>query len=166
MKTTMKVLLLLLLAGPAAAQVPGQGPGQGQGMQRRAQLEQQVLQRFVQRASDQLALPAATRPRLAQVMREIASDRRQLNQESMQLRRRLAQAVQGGAEDAEFNRLLDDQRRLRQREHELWLREQARLEEILTPRQRAHFTLLWFRLQEDARTLMMQRTPPGPPGAR
>lgn len=162
-RKVLPMLLLLLLAAPAAGQVPGQGPGPG--MQRRAQLEQQVLQRFVQRASDQLALPAATRPRLAQVIRESSADRRALNQQTMQLRRRMALAVQGSAEDAEFTRLLEEQRRLREREHELWLREQARLEEILTPRQRAHFTLLWFRLQEEARDLMLQR-PPGPPRAR
>jgi hypothetical protein len=59
--------------------------------------------------------------------------------------------------DAQLEQLLQEQRGLRQREHELWQREQDRLQHVLTPRQRVHFALLWLRLQDDARGLMMQR---------
>jgi hypothetical protein len=134
-------------------------------MQRRAQLEQQLLQRFVQRAGTEMALSQESRPRLGQVVHDIARERRVLNQEGMMLRRRIVQALQDpSAGDAQFEPLLQEQRRLREREHELWVREQTRLEELLTPRQRAHFALLWQRLQDDARAVMMQRGPGGPPG--
>lgn len=161
MRTAWASLAVVFLAVPLAAQNPPPS-----GMQRRAQLEQQLLQRFVQRASTEMALSQESRPRLGQVVHEIARERRVLNQEGMMLRRRIVQTLQDpAAGDAQFEPLLEEQRRLRQREHELWQREQARLEGILTPRQRAQFALLWQRLQDDARNIMMQR-PPGPPGGR
>ncbi|NJD09075.1 MAG: hypothetical protein FIB01_01075 [Gemmatimonadetes bacterium] len=67
------------------------------------------------------------------------------------------------ATDAQFDQLLAEQNALRLREHQLWQREQNRLAQVLTRRQRAHFVLLWLRLQDAARGLMMQR---GIPPAR
>ncbi len=109
MRTAWVSVALVLAAAPLAAQNPPPP-----GMQRRAQLEQQLLQRFVQRAGTELALSQESRPRLGQVVHEIARERRVLNQEGMMLRRRIVQTLQDpAAADAQFEPLLLEQRRLR-----------------------------------------------------
>jgi hypothetical protein len=159
-------LLALLLAAPLASQRPG-----APGAVRRAQLEAQVLQRFARQAGQEMRLDSAEQRRLALVVREVAVARRMLNDSAMDLRRRMATAVRDpAASDAQLEQLLSEHRVLRQREQMLWEREQARLQQILSLRQRAQFWLLWTRLQDEARGLMMQRGlgprggTTGPPG--
>lgn len=159
---------LMLLCGlvPTAVVVPAGLHAQVPGAEapRRQALEQQVLQRFVQRAMTEMALPASARPALVQVVRETSTERRRLNLEAVLLRRRLAGAVRDtGTSDPTFEQILLEMRQLREREHALWQREQERLRQILSPRQLAQFSLLWLRLQEDARALMLQRPAPPPP---
>lgn len=150
--------ILLALLGAAGLAVAPAAAQQGPGMQRRAQLEQQVMQRFMQRAITEIGVPAASRARFTEIVREISADRRAINLAAQQLRRRMMQAVQDpGIKDAQFERMLQEQRTLRQREFDLWQREQARLGEVLTPRQRTQFTVLWLQLHENARNLMQQR---------
>src|SRR3990172_7547736 len=144
-------LLALLLAAPVAAQRPG-----APGAMRRAQLEAQLLQRFARQAGQEMRLDSTEQRRLALVVREVAVARRMLNDSAMDLRRRMTVAVRDpAASDAQLEQLLSEQKVLRQREQRLWEREQARLQQILSLRQRAHFWLLWTRLQDDARGLMM-----------
>jgi hypothetical protein len=151
-------LFLAVLGSPAVAQ---QG---APGMQRRIQLEQQLMQRFVQRAAGEMQLSPAARQRLGEIVRESFLERRRLNLEAVQLRRRMVVALQGTTTtNAQFEEMLQEQRRLRQREQELWERDQVRLRELLSPRQRAQFAMLWQRLQDDARSLMQQRGEPGAP---
>jgi len=146
-------LLLLVLAFPASAQRPGDPAGR-----RRIQLETMLLQRFAQQAGREMRLAAPEQARLGAIVQEVAAARRDLNLAAADLRRRLALAVRDPAvTDAQFDQLLKEQRDLRQREQDLWQQEQLRLAQMLTPRQRAHFALLWLRLQDDARGLMMQR---------
>ena len=155
------VLLLLALGAPLAAQTPGAPLGR-----RRDRLEAQLLQRFTQQAGRELRLAVPEQARLGRVVQEVAAARRELNLAALDLRRRLTAAVRDTTiTDAQLEQLLTEQRALRQREHDLWQREQQRLQQVLTPRQRVHFALLWLRLQDDARGLMMQRgRVPLPPG--
>lgn len=153
MRQVLCALLLLASAAPIAAQRPGDPA-----VRRRAQLETQLLQRFAQQAGRQLNLDAAKQANLARIVQDMGAARRDLNAQAVDLRLRLAVAIRDSTTtDAQFERLSNDQAVLRQRDYELWQREQQRLQQILTPRQRAHFALLWFRLQDDARGLMMQR---------
>jgi len=153
MRRLLPVCFLLLLAIPVAAQQPAGPAGR-----RRAQLETQLLQQFARQAGQELQLDDAGRARLGRIVQEVAAERRNLNASALDLRRRLQLAVRDSTTtDAQFVQLLRQQGALRQREHQLWQREQNRLSQVLTPRQRAHFTLLWLRLQDDARGLMMQR---------
>jgi hypothetical protein len=146
------VLALLVAAGPAAAQRPGAGR-----MERRAQLEEQVLDRFVQRAGDDLELDAAHRTQLRTYVRASAAERRQLHRASLELRRRMLQGLNQGGDDAQFEGLLREHAELQEREQALADRELAQLAAFLTPRQRTHYLLLWMRLQENARAMLMQR---------
>lgn len=153
MRRLLPFLLLLLLVLPASGQQPGDPAGR-----RRAQLETQLLQRFTRQAGQEMRLDSAARDRLTRIIQGVAAERRDLNTAAIDLRRRLALAVRDPAStDAQFEQLMAEQNALRQRENQLWQREQARLSQVLTPRQRAHFALLWLRLQDDARGLMMQR---------
>jgi len=145
-------LLLLLLAMPVAAQRLGAPAA------RRAQLETQLLQRFVAQAGREMQLDAASQGRLARIVREVAAERRDLNMSAVELRQRLAAATRDQATpEAQFEQLLLEQEQLRAREQQIWQREQTRLGQVLTARQRAQFSLLWLRLQEDARGVLMQR---------
>jgi len=160
MRQLLMAFLLLAIVAPATAQRPGDAAGR-----RRAQLETQLLQRFAQQAGNQMSLGAGERAKLSRIVQEVGAARRDLNQAAVDLRLRLAVAVRDStATDAQFEQLLNDQLKLRQREHDLWQEEQQRLQQVLTPRQMAQFALLWLRLQDDARGLMMQRGL-GPPRA-
>jgi hypothetical protein len=153
MKRALWLLLAAILAPPLAAQDSG-----ALAAPRRAQLEAQLLQRFTQRAGRELRLGPAQQASLVRIVRETALERRQLNLAGADLARRLDLAVRDSAAgDSLFQRLLAQQRNLRQRELRLWLREQQNLAQVLSPRQHAHFTHLWLRLQEDARGLLLQR---------
>jgi Spy/CpxP family protein refolding chaperone len=136
--------LLATLALPAAgwAQRP---PIQ---QQRRA-LERQILQRFVQQSADEMRLAPERRDQLERWLTESTRERRTLAEQATVVRRRLADAVQNPrTSDAEFERILGDLDQLRQREYELWKRDEAELARTLTPRQRAHFAIRLLRLQE------------------
>jgi hypothetical protein len=152
-----RLVLLVLGLLLAAAPVDAQRPGAGRAMERRQQLEEQVLTRFVERAGDELRLDAGRREQLRTHVRNSAAERRQLHRASLELRRRMLQSLNTQAEDAEFERLLRELRELQDREQSLADRELEQLGAFLTPRQRAHYLLLWMRLQENARALLMQR---------
>ena len=153
MRPLLALFLLLATAAPATAQRPGDPA-----LRRRAQLEAQLLQRFAQRAGNQLNLSAPESANLARIVQEVGAARRDLNQAAVDLRLRLTVAVRDSTTTkAQFEQLLNEQLSLRQREFNLWQQEQQRLQQVLTPRQLAHFALLWLRLQDDARGLMMQR---------
>jgi uncharacterized membrane protein len=143
---------VLLLPVGASAQVPP--PLQQQRMNtgrpdRRATLERQILQRFVDQSAAEMRLPRERRDRLERWLTESTAERRDLTTRAADLRKRLVDAVGDPATtDAEFERILRDLDALRQREYELWKRDQDELARTLTPRQRAHFAIRLLRLQE------------------
>ena len=115
--------------------------------------------------SRDLRLDAAARGRLERHVRETGQQRRMLARQSVELRRRLNMAVQDSASsDAEINGLLTELEQLRARENELWKNDQDALGRMLTPRQRAVFTLQFMMLNERIRDLVQNRQPP--PGGR
>jgi Spy/CpxP family protein refolding chaperone len=160
------VLLSLLALMPALATAqrradgfPGGRLGPPPGARQR--LEAEVFDRFMNKVSRDLRLDAPARTRLERHVRETGQQRRMLAQRSVELRRRLNQAVRDSSRsDAEIGGLLDEFEQLRTREHELWKSDQDALGRMLTPRQRAVFTLQFMMMNERIRDLMQQRQPP------
>ena len=147
--------LALVLAGPAS------GSAQGGERDRRERLEEEVRGRFLDMATTRLELTASQKERLATVLEEGAAARRGLMRESMTLRRRLIQAAGDPATPADtFEDLLRRMDALAQREHGLQQREQERLAEFLTPRQRALYVMMRIRFNEQVRDVVRGRRPP------
>jgi hypothetical protein len=137
--------------GAPGAQPPGRPP------LRRDALEAQVLTRFAKRASDEMALDGTQRTRLAEVIRSTSTRRKQLNQRSMEMHKRFMQAIRDQATTPEaFTKLLADQQALRHEEQQIADSEMTELQRFLTPRQQAHFLMLWIRLQDNARQIQSQ----------
>jgi hypothetical protein len=164
------LLPALLLGGPAVyGQVHGQqGGGADQARRavleaRRDSLEAQIMNRFLLQLGRELRLDDDQRARAERAMRTGAARRRELMSSSAELRARLHRAVRDpGTSDAALVLLLTEHEALRQRENVLWRLEQDELAEVLTPRQRVHFLLLWVRFQDDVRQILMQQMrPPG-----
>lgn len=158
----MRILWLSLvatLAVPAAGWAQRPPPLQQRSMDRRGVLERQILQRFVQQSADEMRLAPERRDRLERWLTESTAERRVLSEQAAGLRQRLMAAVRDPATtDAEFERVLRELDQLREREYELWKRDQAELTRTLTPRQRAHFAIRLLRLQE-----MIDERRDGPP---
>ncbi|MEO5511861.1 MAG: hypothetical protein ABIV28_08000 [Longimicrobiales bacterium] len=129
---------------------------------KRDALEAQVLNRFLNRASDDVGLDGAQRTRVGEIVRASGLRRRALNGRSVELHRRFQVAIRtADTPPATFSRLLADHQALRSEEQQIAETEQAELKKVLSPRQQAHFLMLWIRLQENARQIQAQR--PGPP---
>jgi Spy/CpxP family protein refolding chaperone len=133
----------------------------------RARLEAEIFDRFMNKVSRDLQLDAGARNRLERHVRETGQQRRQLAQQSVQLRRRLNEAVQDpNRSDGAIAGLLNELEQLRTRENELWKNDQNALGQMLTPRQRAVFTLQFMQLNERIRDLVQQRQVPPPDTSR
>jgi len=156
------VLILALLPVATQAQRPeGEGSG-GPNHARRAELEAQIFSRFMDRVTEQLKLDTGSRQRLEEQLRANGDRRRALARSTVQLRQQLVRATRDStASEAEIQRLLNQFDQLRQQENELWSSEQQALANLLSPRQRALFTLEWLRFNERVRGMMMERRPQG-----
>lgn len=157
MKRTI-LLVLALLASPAV--LHAQRP-QGRMPQRdRVMLERQIMQRFARQVGEELDLSADQRTRVEQWLLDSNRRRRELAQETMGLRRELAEAVRSPATaDAEFERLLDRLRDVRRRELEQLQQDERELSQWLSPRQRAHLFVGLGRFQERIRSIISERGP-------
>lgn len=157
--TMLAALLLLPLAGRVEAQQDTTGAG-------RARLERQVLRQFVERTAQQTGMTAEQRTRIEAVLRASAERHRERMMAGVRLRRELAAAI-GDARtgDAEFTRLLAQIERLRAQEQDAWRQDQRAIAGVLTPRQRAVFTVRWMEFQERVRGAMGRgaRRGMGPP---
>jgi Spy/CpxP family protein refolding chaperone len=152
--------LLLLAPAGAAAQQSGPDPARRAAMEaRRDSLEAEILNRFVEQLNRELRLEGDQRTRIERALRAGAHRRRELMRTTGELRGEMVRALRNtGTTDAEFNRLLAQQETLRQREHELWTREQEELSRILSPRQRTQFAMQWIRFQDNIRDIVSQQT--------
>jgi Spy/CpxP family protein refolding chaperone len=124
-------------------------------------LEAQVFDHFMTRVSTEMRLSTAGRTRLEQYLKQSGAQRRELARQTVQLRRRLFEATRDSTSaEAEIDQLLREFAQLREREQELWNRDQAELANQLTPRQRAVFILQWMAFNERIRSIMQGREPP------
>ena len=154
-------MLVACLPGNIAGQVRGRGRPprlDAQARPNRAALERQILQRFVEQSGREMGLNGPTQTRLQQILNESNARRRQINQEGVQLRQRLVDAIRNPqTTDGDFAAILTEIDALREREHELWRDDQQLLAKELTPRQRAVFMVRWLRFQENIRDLIERR---------
>jgi Spy/CpxP family protein refolding chaperone len=158
MRSLISAALIAVLLPAAAEAQAGRGRPAAADSAQRAQLEARVLQRFFERTAEELALTGDQTTRLRTLFTDGVDRRRQVARQSAEIRRELAEAVrEAGSSDAVLNRHLAALQALRQREHELWLREQQVLAELLTPRQRAVYMSRWLTLQDNVRDLMARR---------
>jgi Spy/CpxP family protein refolding chaperone len=152
------VAVALAMVVPSVAMAQAGPRGAPPTPEQRAELEGRVIQRFIQQTGAELGLAAEQTVQLETLFREQMTARRQVARSASELRRRLQQAVQTGTtSEAQFARMLSELETLRNREHELEVREQARLAELLTPKQRAILAVNWFRMQENMREVMSRR---------
>ena len=154
------IALLLVLPVGANAQVAGRGGARQ--MQSRSQLEARVYQRFLEQSGREIGLSSDERSRLQSWLQDSQDQRRNLSDQAAAIRERLLRAVANPeTSDAEFEQILDDLNNLRDREHDLWQRDQRELAELLPPRKRAQFVVRFLRLQDAVRDLIQQRDPGG-----
>lgn len=162
MRNVVLLSMLAALALPVAAAAQPPNMRGGNPLNRRAVLERQILQRFVQQSATEMRLTPDRRDRLERWLTESSEERRDLAEHAGELRRRLTAAVgDASTSDAEFERILDDMNRLRQREYDLWRKDEEELSRTLTPRQRAHFALRLLRFQDMIESRRDQQRPPG-----
>jgi Spy/CpxP family protein refolding chaperone len=159
----MLLLLLLLVPGAARAQQGSQDPARRAAMEaRRDSLETAIMQRFIDQLTRELRLDTDQRTQTERVLRDGAVRRRELMHASGELRARLHRALRSNTTaDADFMRLVAEQEALRQREAELWRREQDELARVLTPRQRVHFLVQYARFHDNVREILSQQMRPG-----
>ena len=141
---------------------PGQRPLAPRAAQRRDALEAQILNKFVNRASQEMSLDQAQRAKLADVVHASAGRRKALNQRTLEMHRRIMDALRnaGTSQDA-FTQLLASHRQLRREEQDIAETEQQELQRFLNARQQAQFLMMWIRLQENARQIQAQSAGPG-----
>ena len=160
MWTAGTVVLLLVLPVAASAQVAGRGGARQ--MQSRSQLEARVYQRFLEQSGREIGLSSDERSGLQSWLQDSQDQRRNLSDQAAAIRERLLRAVANPeTPDAEFEQILGDLNNLRNREHDLWQRDQRELAELLPPRKRAQFVVRFLRLQDAVRDLIQQRDPGG-----
>lgn len=157
--TTRRIVLgaLLAVALPltAGAQTgdaqspPRQGPPTPE---QRAEMRQRIELRFLDMAAQRLELDANQRTRLGAVMQHAAGERRSIAEEGMRLRREAANLLRtGGSDDARAEHILTELTRLREREMELWRREQRDLAGVLSPVQQLELMAMRARFTERVR---------------
>lgn len=153
------VVALLLLAAPSA------GTAQSRpGPERREQLEMRVRERFGEIVQRELGLSNDEMRRVQDVFAEFQEARARLHLQERSLRRRLApgRAEAGVLSDAEALSLIEEAQELRLREARLFVEEQERMLELLTPSQLVRL----YQIRETlmARIRRMRGGGAGPPG--
>lgn len=152
-KLAMLMIFCVTLPGALFAQRPGQGQGQG-----RQQLEAQVVERFLDHVTRELQLTPGGRTRLEQHLRQTAPRRRELAEQTAQLRMNMMRATRDPAtSEADFTRMIAEMTRLREMEEQVWKADQEALSRLLTPRQHAQFIMMWMRFNEQIRRVGSRR---------
>jgi Spy/CpxP family protein refolding chaperone len=156
MRPRVRLALALALVTLGAA-LPAQAQ-QDTSAARRAHLERMVLTRFLDRTAAQVGMSDTQRTRIEEILRAGAERNRDQRQQATRLRRELVLAVADDAtSDAEFERLLAAIEQLRVEEQQAWQRDQDAIAAVLSPRQRAIFSVRWLELQENVREIIGQR---------
>jgi len=124
---------------------------------RRDSLENVVVGKFVDRLARDLKLSAPERTQVEKVLAESGVRRHELLKASSSLRTKMRNATRDSATaDAVFMTLLAEQDALRNREHQLWSRDQEEMARVLNPRQRVLFISAWSSFQDDMRRIVSE----------
>lgn len=154
------VLTLFLLAVPATAAAQMGNRGQ---VRERALLERQIMQRYAGQIGTEIGLAPTGQARMERWLVQSNQSRRDFARETMEIRRRLADAVHSPTTtDEEFEKVLSDLQEVRRRELEQLQADEEALRDSLSPRQRAQVVLGLARLQDRIRDLISQRRLPEP----
>ena len=167
--TTRRIAVAALLAFglPLAAGAQEGGPPQPRRQgpptaEQREEMQRRIEMRFLDMAAERLELDASQRARLDAVMRYAAGERRSIAEEGMRLRREAADLLRADTDDgARAEHILTELTRLRERELEMWRREQRELADVLTPVQRLELMAMRARFTERVRDVRGR----GPDGA-
>jgi Spy/CpxP family protein refolding chaperone len=120
--------------------------------EQREAMRQRIEMRFLDMAAQRLELDANQRTRLGAVMQHTAGERRSIAEEGMRLRREAADLLRaGGSDGARAEHILTELTRLREREMDLWRREQRDLAGVLSPVQRLELMAMRARFSERVR---------------
>lgn len=154
----LSVIMLMAFGAPTAAQEQARSDAE------RAQLEARVLERFLERAGAEASMSDAQRARVRTILQESVQRHRERVMTGARLRRELIGAVRAPATpDAELERILAQIEELRTQEHASWQRDQRAIASVLSPRQRATFSLRWMAFQESVQAMMGARRTRGTP---
>lgn len=157
--STVAITLTLALAPlTASAQVrPGGPPGQ---RPQRQELENRLQQGFGRMVAGRLGLDRDGLAALQQVMQSFRENRMALNQDQAALRHRLRNPGLEEMGEAEARALLNEMIRVQEAELELYRREQAELQTVLSPTQ----LVLFYSIRDEWGARIQQMRQGGGPG--
>ena len=168
---TTRIRCAMLLVALAAAAAPARAQQQRAVQERRAELEARVLAEFMARVAQQSGMSGTQQVQVRAILEESAARHRERTVAAMRLRRALVEAVQSAdTPEAEFARIMREIEALRADEQDAWQADQRAIAGVLTPRQRAIFSVRWLDFQDRVRAVMGARerrargTPDGPLG--
>ena len=168
---TTRIRCAMLLVALVAAVAPAGAQQQRAGQERRTELEARILAEFMDRVAQQSDMSEAQQAQVRAILEESAARHRERTMAAMRLRRTLVESVQNAdTPEAEFTRIMREIEALRADEQEAWQADQRAIAGVLTPRQRAIFSVRWLDFQDRVRAVMGARarrargTPQGPPG--
>lgn len=123
--------------------------------------QQRLIEMFLDHATLELNLTEEQRGGLEDVLRETMDRRAELSRNQVRLRREITDALSDPATSAaEFQRLADASLALKAREVELLEWQQARLLDVLTPRQSLRFQIMQERLAQRVAEMRRRRADP------
>ncbi len=156
------LLASLLLAGSAQPGVAQRPSGQRPSDEDRAALERRVRARFAEIIRERLDLSEEAAEELSRTLRTFAEDRRALHRDEAGLRRAVGAFLEaGGRDEARARSLIEAMSALREREAELFKREQEALLQLLTPSQVLRFHGVREELNQRVRRLRGGPSRPG-----
>lgn len=146
------LVTLLVLGTPVGvgAQSGQSGPGQELS---REEMQAQIQAHFEEKLSRELGLDAETRADVYEVLESMRSERRDLFQRKRALHARRKQFHEGGGSQREARRILAEAREIRSMEARIESEEEARLLEVMSPRQVLQFQVLREEFNERIRRM-------------
>lgn len=153
--TVLGLVLALMHPSPVLSQSAAEAGGQERLGQ---QGQERVIEAFLDHATAELNLTVEQRSGLEQVLRETMGRRAELARSQAQVRRQVRDALSDPATaDQEFRRLAGAILDVRREEIELLDWQEARLFEVLTPRQTLRFMLLQQQLAQRVEDMRKER---------
>ncbi len=146
------LISVLVLGAPVslAAQSGQAGPGQELS---REEMQARIQAHFEEKLSRELGLDAETRTEVYEVLESMRSERRDLLQRKRALHARRKQFHEEGGSQREARRILAEAREIRSMEARIESEEEARLLEVMSPRQVLQFQVLREEFNERIRRM-------------